>query len=62
MCHLFFEKPLLPSFMTSAKNLGQNRCYVFTKAGAVSETKQKAKALALCKEARTSPTVDANFS
>lgn len=58
----FFEKPLLPSFMTSAKNLGQNRCYVFTKAGAVSEAKQKAKALALCKGTRTSPTVDANFS
>lgn len=31
---LFFAKPLLCSFMTSAENLGWSGCYIFTKADA----------------------------
>lgn len=31
---LFFAKPLLHSFMTSAENLGRSGCYLFTKADA----------------------------
>lgn len=38
-CAIFFSLPC--SFMAFAENLGQSRCYRFTKADAVSEAKQK---------------------
>lgn len=46
----FFVKCLLHSFMTSAENLGQSRCCVFTKADAECLMHNKRSSGNLCKE------------